>query len=95
MEGGRAGGDFCEGSASGNQKERHGEYRQRDFKEGRNRKEGIPTSSEAHIATHALNKGMPLESLSDLMGHACIETTRIYAKNHMSKIRYEYDMYAS
>lgn len=47
------------------------------------------------FATHALNKGMPLESLSDLMGHACIETTRIYAKNHMSKIRYEYDMYAS
>lgn len=47
------------------------------------------------FATHALNKGMPLESLSDLMGHASIETTRIYAKNHMSKIRYEYDMYAS
>ena len=45
--------------------------------------------------THALNKGMPLESLCDLMGHASIETTRIYAKNHMSKIQYEYDRYAS
>lgn len=47
------------------------------------------------FATHALNKGMPLESLCDLMGHASIETTRIYAKNHMSKIQYEYDRYAS
>ncbi|MCF2703759.1 tyrosine-type recombinase/integrase [Enterocloster clostridioformis] len=47
------------------------------------------------FATHALNRGMPLESLCDLMGHASIETTRIYAKNHMNKIQYEYDRYAS
>lgn len=47
------------------------------------------------FATRALNKGMPLPTLCDLMGHASIETTRIYAKNGVGKIKYEYDMYAA
>lgn len=47
------------------------------------------------FATRALNKGMPLPTLCDLMGHASVETTRIYAKNGVVKIKYEYDMYAA
>lgn len=47
------------------------------------------------FATRALNKGMPLPTLSDLMGHASVETTRIYAKNGTGKMKYEYDMYAA
>ena len=47
------------------------------------------------FATRALNKGMPLPTLCDLMGHSSVETTRIYAKNGAGKIRYEYDMYAA
>lgn len=47
------------------------------------------------FATRALNKGMPLPTLCDLMGHASVETTRIYAKNGIGKIKYEYDMYAA
>lgn len=47
------------------------------------------------FASRALNKGMPLTSLCDLMGHASIDTTRIYAKNSTAKIQYEYEMYAT
>ena len=47
------------------------------------------------FATRALNKGMQLPTLCDLMGHASVETTRIYAKNGIGKIKYEYDMYAA
>lgn len=47
------------------------------------------------FATHALNKGMPLPSLCDLMGHCSTDTTRIYAKNSQGKLKYEYDMYAA
>ena len=47
------------------------------------------------FATRALNKGMPLPTLCDLMGHASVETTRIYAKNGAGKMKYEYDMYAA
>lgn len=46
------------------------------------------------FATRALNKGMPLAGLCDLMGHASVETTRIYAKNSRQKLKYDYDMYA-
>ena len=47
------------------------------------------------FATHALNKGMPLPTLCDLMGHCSTDTTRIYAKNSQGKLKYEYDMYAA
>ena len=47
------------------------------------------------FATRALNKGMPLPTLCDIMGHASVETTRIYAKNGAGKLKYEYDMYAA
>lgn len=47
------------------------------------------------FATRALNRGMPLPSLCDMMGHASIDTTRIYAKNCRGKLKYEYDMYVA
>lgn len=47
------------------------------------------------FATRALNKGMPLPSLCDLMGHASVDTTRIYAKSGTGKLKYEYDMYVA
>lgn len=47
------------------------------------------------FATRALNKGMPLAGLCDLMGHASVETTRIYAKNSRQKLKYDYDMFVS
>lgn len=64
------------------------------------RKAGIDKRVFPHLLRHtfasrALNKGMPLTSLCDLMGHASIDTTRIYAKNSTAKIQYEYEMYAT
>ena len=47
------------------------------------------------FATRALNKGMPLPTLCDIMGHASTETTRIYAKNSQGRLKYEYDMYVA
>lgn len=47
------------------------------------------------FATRALNKGMPLPSLCDIMGHASMDTTRIYAKNGSGKLKYEYDMFVA
>lgn len=47
------------------------------------------------FATRALNKGMPLPSLCDLMGHASVDTTRIYAKTGAGKLKHEYDMYVA
>ncbi len=47
------------------------------------------------FATRALNKGMPLPTLCDILGHSSTETTRIYAKNSQGRLKYEYDMYAA
>lgn len=38
------------------------------------------------FATNMLNKGMPLESVSHILGHSNTKTTRIYAKMIVSKI---------
>jgi site-specific recombinase XerD len=45
------------------------------------------------FATNAINKGMPISSLCDLMGHSSIDTTRIYAKNSNTKLKYDYEMH--
>lgn len=47
------------------------------------------------FATQALNRGMPISGLCDLMGHASIETTRIYAKNSRQKLKYDYDIHVA
>ena len=46
---------------------------------------GIPTHITFHIARHtfatlSLSKGVPIETLSSVMGHTSIRTTQIYAK---------------
>lgn len=52
---------------------------------------GITKKATFHCARHsfailALNKGMPIESLSRILGHTNIKTTQIYAKITMKKI---------
>lgn len=42
------------------------------------------------MASHMLNHGMPLSSLQTLLGHASADTTRIYAHDDPTKIKYEY-----
>lgn len=46
------------------------------------------------FATRAINRGMPISGLCDLLGHSSIETTRIYAKNSLGTLKHEYEMYA-
>lgn len=46
---------------------------------------GIKTNITFHVAIHtfatlALNKGVPMEVVSKLLGHSQIKTTEIYAK---------------
>ena len=52
---------------------------------------GINKHITMHCARHsfavlALNKGMPIESLSRMLGHTNITTTQIYAKITMQKL---------
>lgn len=52
---------------------------------------GIRTHLTFHVGRHtfatlALNRGMPIESLSRILGHTNIRTTQIYAKITDKKI---------
>ena len=58
---------------------------------GIGRKCGIPTRITFHIARHtfatlSLSKGVPIETLSSILGHTNIRTTQIYAKITNKKI---------
>lgn len=60
---------------------------------------GIRKRISFHCAQHtfavlALNKGMPIESLSRLLGHTNITTTQIYAKITMHKLEEDMDRLA-
>ena len=60
---------------------------------------GIRKRISFHCARHtfavlALNKGMPIESLSRMLGHTNITTTQIYAKITMQKLEEDMDRLA-
>ena len=44
-------------------------------------------------ATHLRQNGMDISELQDLLGHANLNTTRIYAKNDISRLKKSYDEY--
>ena len=58
---------------------------------------GIEKSISYHcrrhsFATLALSKGMPIESVSRVLGHTNIVTTQIYAKNTSQKLNADLTM---
>lgn len=60
---------------------------------------GIRKRISFHCARHtfavlALNKGMPIESLSRMLGHTNITTTQIYAKITLQKLDEDMDRFA-
>lgn len=58
---------------------------------------GIKKSLKTHLARHTfattitLSNGIPIESISKLLGHTKLSTTQIYAKIQDSKISTEFD----
>lgn len=44
-------------------------------------------------ATWALNKGMPLEEVQEMLGHENIETTTIYAKTNIKNVKASHEKY--
>jgi integrase len=57
---------------------------------------GIEKKISSHLARHtfALTKGVPIETVSKMLGHTSIKTTQIYAKVINSKISNDMDMLA-
>lgn len=61
---------------------------------------GIEKNISSHLARHtfattiALTKGVPIETVSKMLGHTSIKTTQIYAKVINSKISNDMDMLA-
>lgn len=60
---------------------------------------GIPNSHPHRLrrtcATLALRRGMPIEQVSKMLGHASIETTTIYASSTMEEVKQSHDKYLS
>ncbi len=59
------------------------------------REAGIPGSVSPHrlrhtLATLAVNRGMPLESIAALLGHRCLSTTLVYARIANRTVQQEY-----
>jgi integrase len=60
----------------------------------------IDKNMSSHLARHtftttiALRKGVPIETVSKMLGHTSIKTTQIYAKVINSKISNDMDMFA-
>ncbi|GHT30798.1 hypothetical protein AGMMS49574_11320 [Bacteroidia bacterium] len=56
--------------------------------------EGITHLARHTFATLALTKGVPIESVSKMLGHTEITTTQIYAKITQEKLGNDMDMFA-
>ena len=59
---------------------------------------GIEKRTSFHLSRHtfavlALNYGMPIESVSKILGHTNITTTQIYAKVTNTKLEYDISMF--
>lgn len=46
-------------------------------------------------ATYALNRGMPIEQVSQMLGHEDIETTTIYARSEMENVKSSHKKYVT
>ena len=47
------------------------------------------------LATHAIDKGMPIEQVQKLLGHSKIETTMHYAMVNQSNVKASHEKYLS
>lgn len=47
------------------------------------------------LATHAIDKGMPIEQVQRLLGHSKIETTMHYAMVNQSNVKASHEKYLS
>lgn len=61
---------------------------------------GIEKRTSFHLSRHtfavlALNYGMPIESVSKILGHTNITTTQIYAKVTNTKLEHDISMFES
>jgi len=61
---------------------------------------GIEKRTSFHQSRHtfavlALNYGMPIESVSKILGHTNITTTQIYAKVTSTKLEHDISMFES
>jgi len=59
---------------------------------------GIEKRTSFHLSRHtfavlALNYGMPIESVSKILGHTNITTTQIYAKVTNTKLEHDISMF--
>lgn len=53
---------------------------------------GLPESRATHVLRHSLatrmvNSGVPIKTIADVLGHACIDTTAIYTKVDLARLR--------
>jgi site-specific recombinase XerD len=53
---------------------------------------GLAKSRAAHLLRHSLatrmvNSGVPIKTIADVLGHACIDTTAIYTKVDLTRLR--------
>src|SRR5262249_13870052 len=53
---------------------------------------GLRASRNTHVLRHSLatrmvNSGVPIKLIADVLGHACIDTTAIYTKVDLARLR--------